>query len=180
MKNLKTYILETNELYVYRLNEVTVTYDCNPKKLTIQAPESYQESDIQQYLNDLILNNLPSGQDYSERFFGRNCDNIYDAYFEYDKFEHLDKESSKSKHNIINIEWDPEYDIKTFNDDDIDIFRLTNLRYIIKFDRFDLVDVDDDNVYDTLCKIFGVTVSNNVNQYPIEISLDNKNIKYKK
>lgn len=179
MKNLKTYILETNELSVYRLDEVTVTYDCNPKKLTIQAPESYQESDIQQYLNDLILNNLPSGQDYSERFFGRNCDNIYDAYFEYDKFEHLDKESSKREHHI-NINWDPEYATKTSTDDDIDIFRLTNLKYVIKFDRFNLVDVDDNNVYDTLCKIFDVTVSNNANQYPIEISLNNKNIKYKK
>lgn len=177
MKTLKKYILETKELSIYRLNEVTVTYDCNPKKLTIQAPESYQESDIQQYLNDLILNNLPSGQDYSERFFGRNRDNIYDAYFEYDKFEHLDEESSKKEHHI-NIEWDPEYATKTSNDDDINIFRLTNLRYVIKFDRFDLVNVDDDNVYDTLCKIFGVTVSNNANQYPIEISLDSKNIKY--
>ena len=51
---------------------------CPPEEFIIEAPENYQESDIQQYLDDKLLPELPSNIKYSEQFFGKNNDNIYD------------------------------------------------------------------------------------------------------
>jgi hypothetical protein len=84
MKNLVNYIKESYE--TYRLNNVTVKYDVHPEEFIIEAPETFQESDIQQYLDDKLLEELPSNIKYSEKFFGKNNDNIYDIYFEYRHF----------------------------------------------------------------------------------------------
>lgn len=173
MKSLLTYILEAVEQY--RLNFLEVTYNVNPEEIILQAPETFQESDIQQYMDDMWLQQLPSFADYSEKFFGKNNDNITDAHFEYDTFEHLSVEPKDY------IEWDSKYDVKKTNEDiKLDYFKIKNLRYIITFDRFDLEDVDDDTVKDKLIDIFKSTESNYNNKYPIEILFDEKNLEYRK
>jgi hypothetical protein len=174
MKTLKTYINESYE--TYRLNNVKVTYDCKPDEFIVEAPETYQESDIQQYLDDKLLINLPSGIDYSEKFFGKNHDSISDIYFEYDTFEHMKDENKPSK---ISLKWDPRYNNNN-KDVTLNYFKITNLKYIIIFDRFDILNGNDDNVQRVLEEVFMATVSNNENEYPIEISLDTKNIEYSK
>ena len=173
MKSLQTYIKESVE--TYRLNSVEVTYNVQPEEIILQAPENFQESDVQQYMDDRWLNALPSGQDYSEKFFGSNFENISDAHFEYDTFEHIDIEPKEY------IEWDVKYDVKKTKDDvKLDYFKIKNLKYIISFDRFDMVDVDDDNVEEQLIKIFRATEYNKENEYPIEIVFDEKNLEYRK
>lgn len=170
MKSFQQYILEAQNNNI-RLNSVTVTYECSPMNddkrndIIIQAPDSYQEADIQQYINDLLLNSLPSSQDYATKFFGVNDENIFDIYFEYDKFEHLDNED-KSEYDI---EWNNDYS-KSGKAEELGKFKLTNLKYIIKFDRFDMEGIKDDNkISSYLQEIFNVTVSNSSNQYPIFI-----------
>ena len=173
MKPLITFIKEAVEQF--RLNNVNATYIVQPEEIILQAPETYQESDIQQYMDDMWLNQLPSGQDYSEKFFGKNNDNISDAHFEYDTFEHIDVEPKDY------IEWDPKFDVKKTGDDvKLEYFKIKNLKYIITFDRFDMVDVTDDNVEEQLIKIFKATESNDENEYPIEIVFDEKNLEYRK
>ena len=173
MKSLLTYILEAVEQY--RLNFLEVTYNVNPEEIILQAPETFQESDIQQYMDDMWLQQLPSFADYSEKFFFFFFDNITDAHFEYDTFEHLSVEPKDY------IEWDSKYDVKKTNEDiKLDYFKIKNLRYIITFDRFDLEDVDDDTVKDKLIDIFKSTESNYNNKYPIEILFDEKNLEYRK
>lgn len=169
MKSFTQYILEAKDNL--RLNAVTVTYECSPIQddkrddVVVQAPDSYQEADLQQYINDLLLNELPSSQDYATKFFGNNDENIYDIYFEYDKFEHLDPKDDTE----YDIEWDNDYS-KSGKAEELGKFKLTNLKYVIKFDRFDMENVkDDDKISDYLQKIFDVTVSNTSNKYPIFI-----------
>lgn len=171
MRTIQEYIMESENT---RLNYVTVTYDCHPTEYYISAPESYQESDVQQYMNDKLLNELPSSQNYADIFFGVNADNIYDAYFEYTDFS---REETTSEH--VDLPWDSHYVVKPENaEDKLNVFKVTNLKYIIKFDRFDLVNVSSTNIQKTLEQIFDTTVSNDINNYPIELSLNNENIKY--
>ena len=126
-------------------------------------------------MDDMWLNSLPSSQDYSEQFFGKNNDNISDAHFEYDTFEHIDVEPKEY------IEWKSKYDVKkTNNDVKLDYFKIKNLKYIISFDRFDMIDVNEDNVEEQLIKIFKAAESNDANEYPIEIVFDEDNLEYRK
>ena len=173
MKSFTQFIKEAVE--AYRLNEVEVTYNVQPEEIILQAPETFQESDIQQYMDDMWLNQLPSGQDYSEQFFGKNNDNISDAHFEYDTFEHIDVEPKEF------IEWDPKFDVKKSKDDvKLEYFKIKNLKYIITFDRFDMVDVTDDTVEDHLKELFKTTESNDDNEYPIEIQFDEDSLEFRK
>lgn len=167
MKRLKEYI---NESYKeYRLNEVDATYDCYPDVIYIEAPESYQESDIQQYMDDSWLNKMPSSQDYANNFFGKNDENIYDVYFKYDKFEHITV--SDNAKDII--KFNSRYASKQqMSNEKLDVFKITNLKFIIKFDRFDLTDVDENNVKNILIDIFKTTESNDINKYPLTIKFN--------
>ena len=173
MKSIIKYIRESVE--TYRLNEIEATYNVQPEEIILQAPETFQESDIQQYMDDMWLNQLPSSQDYSEKFFSKNNDNISDAHFEYDTFEHIDVEPKEY------IEWDSKFDDKKTNDDvKLEYFKIKNLKYIITFDRFDMVDVTDDNVEEKLIDVFKAAESSKENEYPIEIMFDAESLEYRK
>lgn len=174
MKSLLSYILESVE--IYRLNEVEVTYFVSPDEIILQAPETYSESDIQIYISDLWLQDLPSNEKYSKNLFGINHDSISDVHFEYDTFEHIDVEPKEY------VKWESKYDLKNSNLDEVKLeyFRIKNLKYIITFDRFDMTDTNDDNVEEKLKDIFKASESNNDNKYAIEIHFDEKSLKYKK
>ena len=173
MKSIIKYIRESVE--IYRLNEIEATYNIQPEEIVLQAPETFQESDIQQYMDDMWLNKLPSSQDYSEKFFGKNNDNIGDAHFEYDTFEHIDVEPKEY------VEWDSKYDVKKSNNDiKLEYFKIKNLKYIITFDRFDMVDVTDDTVEEKLIDVFKAAESSKENEYPVEIQFDEDSLKYRK
>lgn len=173
MKDLVTFIKEAVD--TYRLNNVEATYIVEPEEIIIQAPETFQENDIQQYMDDRWLVQLPSNADYAKDFFGSNMDNIYDAHFEYDSFEHIDIEPR------YYIEWDVKYDVKKTKDDvKLDYFRIKNLKYIISFDRFDMVGVDDDTVDEKLKDAFRAAESNDNNEWPIEIKFDEDALEYRK
>ena len=63
MKSLKNYIYESVE--EFRVSDLEVNYMVQPEEIILQAPEVFQESDIQQYMDDMWINSLPSGQDNS-------------------------------------------------------------------------------------------------------------------
>jgi len=173
MKSITRYIIEAVE--AYRLNSVEATFNVQPEEIILQAPETFQETDIQQYMDDMWLNQLPSGQDYSEKFFGKNNDNIIDAHFEYDTFEHIDVEPKEF------IEWDAKFDVKKTKDDvKLDYFKIKNLKYIIEFDRFDMVGVNDDTVEEKLIDVFKAADSSKENEYPIEIVFDEDSLEFRK
>lgn len=172
MKTLKAYINEAID--IYRINEVIATYFVNPNKIILQCPSNYSESDIQIYIDDLWIDKLPSNKEYANKFFGVNADSIVDVHFEYDSFEHIDITPEDF------IEWDASYDANNASGKDLNYFVIKNLKYIITFDKFDLTNVDDNNVKYELYKIFESANSNSINKYPIEIKFDRYSLVYRK
>ena len=51
-------------------SEIAKLLNVSPDEIILQAPETYSESDLQIYMDDLWLDELPSGDDYAKKFFG--------------------------------------------------------------------------------------------------------------
>lgn len=170
MKDIVKFIKES--VSVYRLNKVVAKYLVQPSELIFQAPETYSESDIQIYIGDKYLNEMPSYTEYAYNFFGINADNIIDAHFEYDTFSHVDVEPKDY------IKWDSKYDLKVYKDIKLEYFKLSNIKYIIEFDRFDMENVTDDDVKDKLIDIFKSPESNNANKWPLEIKFNEDSLEF--
>lgn len=172
MKQLKDFICESFDSFY--IHDVFVTYDC-PKDLYLEVPDGYTEDNVLMYLNDTLLNSLPGGDDKAEKFFGKNEKNIIDMYFEYDKC--IEIENKKP-----DIEFDSHYnnDSNTEENDNLIVYHIENLKYILKFDKFNVLEDERENVEESLFDIFNRTVSNEINEYPIELTLDSKNIEYRK
>ena len=83
------------------------------------------------------------------------------------------------KNQKADIVWDEKYDSSIKDSSELTIYQISNLKYIIEFEKF-LFDstVNDDNVRQTFENILQTTVSNYINKYPIEISLNNSNITF--
>lgn len=181
MKDIKTYIKENliNEEYnEFRVNEIVAVYKSVKPELYFMAPENYNESDLEQYINDLWMEKMPSNEKYSTKFFGKNNDNIYDIYFEYDKYEHIPVDDSKDI-DVEYVEFDSNTSAKNVSDDvKLDLFKLSNFRFIMKFDRFDIQDVTESNVGFTLKKLFKSVESNSYNKWPFEMKFDESKFSY--
>ena len=165
MKSLVQYIKEGYENKV--ISNVKAVFTVSPEDFYINAPSTYSESDLQIYLVDRLLPELPSENQKYSNLLGKNVKNISDSYFEYDKFEHLtDKEDIE-----LNLEWDDEYDSSKSSDEkELDIYKFENLKYVIMFDEFEYLEEEDDNdVRSIIDKIFLKLDSSNINKYPIEI-----------
>ena len=57
---------------------------------------------------------------------------------------------------------------------------MQNLKWIIKFDKFEIQYGEGDDIKQTLETIFMATVSNDQNEYDLTLTLDPNNIEYKK
>jgi len=174
MKTLKEFILE--EYNDYRVKNLEVPYIVNPKNdyIIFKIPEVWSEDNFQIYIQDMYLNEMPGGEDHAEDFFGKNAENIFDVVFEYDKYE-------KSEENDDDdfVDFDTNYDNNIKDDAKFVYVKLEKLRYIIKFDEFDLKDESIEDINKTLIEIFKQCESSKENEWPLEIILDEKNVKYK-
>ena len=176
MKALTHFIKESllkEENEEFSINNVIVRYDC-PSSLFIQIPSKYSESDMQMYLDDELLDKLPGSSQLAKKFFGKNSENIIDAYFEYDSIS-----QAMGKEQKADLVWDDKYDSTIKDSSELTIYQISNLKYIIEFEKFSFDNtVDDTNVRETLENLLQTTVSNSINKYPIEISLNNSNITF--
>lgn len=170
MKSLKQFIKEEYE--TKKVENLKLVFNVKPEEFYLNAPETYSESDIQVYIGDVLLKELPADNDKYSKLLGKNVENINDAYFEYDKFEHM----QDSDIDEFNLEWDQYYDEK-HNEDKLDVYKITNLRYVIMFDEFEILD-DSDDIRKTLDEIFHKLDSSNINKYPVEIEYDSKQLEY--
>lgn len=176
MKSLIKYINE--EFSKYQLNNVEVAYDILPHTFYLTAPEFYQESDIEQYLSDYLLQKLPGAMHIADQYFGNNTDSIYDVYFSWNAFEHI---TMPIDEDSINLPFEPRYDFKNSGSNvKLDVFKLDNPKYNIKFDRFEILNGSDENVRNSLVEIFRSAESNSINKYPIQIKLNTNILKYTK
>lgn len=183
MRNLRQYINEIGNIstlkqHIYEnapditVENLTCTW-VTKDKLYVEAPIKYSESDLQIYLDDILLEKLPGSTEKSEKFFGANFENIVDAYLVYDSMEEALGEDQEP-----DLEWDVRYDTKYSGDDKLHIVCITNLRYVVVFEKFGLVNVSRYDVKSKLISIMTVTNSNEINKYPIELTFDSKNIEY--
>ena len=176
MKTLKQFIKESllkEENEEFSINNVIVKYDC-PSSLFIQIPSKYSESDMQIYLDDTLLDKLPGSMQFAKKFFGKNSDNIIDAHFEYDSIS-----QAMGKDQKVDLVWDEKYDRDIKDSSELITVQISNLKYTIEFEKFFFDHtINDTNVRKTLETLLQTTVSNSINKYPIEISLNNSNITF--
>ena len=142
-------------------------------KVYVESPEKYSESDLQIYLDDIMLDELPGGKTYSEKFFGKNADNIVDAYLAYDSMEEAMGEEQEP-----DLKWDSRYDSKINSEDKLHVVCINNLKYVLVFEKFELINTDSASIKSDIIDIMTTTNSNYTNKYPIEITFDSKNIEY--
>ena len=172
MKSLKQYILE--DYKTFRVTDLEIKYDCMPDQeyIKFNIPETYSEDDFQIYIQDMYFNDLPASDNNSEEYFGANADKIYDVLFEYDTYE-------KGVEASDCVDWDPNIDNKhNIDKEDFTYVQIKGLKYVIRFDEFDLKDENISDMQKTLIEIFKAVEAHN-DDFPLALKLDEKNIKYK-
>lgn len=173
MKSIIQFISE--KLVTYRVIDLDVPYICQDDEefIRFHIPKSYSEDDFTLYLQDKYLNELPGNTDNSKNLFKKNSAKIYDALFEYDKYEKSDETGDC-------VEWDDSIDSKHNPEkEDFSYVKVYGLKYILKFESFDLNVQSEEEIRDTLIDIFKAYESSSINKYPIKLTLDEENIKYK-
>lgn len=165
MKTFTQYIKE--ELEKHTVENLKVTYSANKHEIYIDCPETYQEDDIHQYIDDLLLDQMPSNQDIAEKYFRSNVKYLNDAYFEYDSFERF-----TYKRDTSEIKYKEELGKDVSTDIKIVSFKITNLRFKLLFSKFEVMLEENDDLEDTIHKIFGAYESNNYNTSDVRFSYD--------
>ena len=174
MKSLSQYINESFDTIIVK--DLVVKYNCYPNDDFVQfyVPVSYSEDNFMIYLGDLFFNELPASDKFSKDEFGKNASNIYDVYFEYDRYE----KGVESNGNFIDWHKDIDKNHDTDNEE-FSFVQVKGLRYVIAFDEFELKVEDSSDIDNALSIIFNATNANDNNKYPLEITFDEKNISYK-
>lgn len=168
MKSFSQYIVEQFEKSILVRN-LEVHY-FGPSKLYIEAPKNFSEDEMQNYLDDLLLEQLPAGND-AEKYFGANKSNIIDVYIEYDSINEAMGEDQKA---------DIEYSARDNSNNDSDeliVWCIENFIYTVSFDTFELTNVDSMYVDNELKKIFERTISDKL---PVKLEITKESISYNK
>lgn len=175
MKSLFQYILE--EYNTFRCKDVNIPFDIlvdGDTQISFQVPAVYSEDDLQIYLQDLYLEKMPGNNKDTQDKLGINYDNLFDTNFEYEEYVKSDEEPNNF------IEWDESYDNRVNkNDDEFGYITLSNLKYYMKFDIFDIDVESETDIHDTIIQIFNTMNIENDKDLPFDLILDEKNIEYK-
>lgn len=177
MRTLRNYILEG--LLSEELNENTVTLQNlqipynGPSNLYVQCPKTYNESDLQIYLEDTLLSKFPCGSDCEcNDLFGDNIRNVNDVNFSWDKCDLVENSST------YDIEWVKDYD-KSVEEEDLGTIYISNIKYNLTFSQFILSGVTDETYEDKLNDIVDSSTSDNY-EYPFKISVNTSDLLYRK
>jgi len=175
MKPLKKFLNE--QLESSFIKNVKIVYTAYKDSLAFTVPETYSENDFMIYLQDRFDNDMPSGDQYRDRFFGKNAANIDDAYFEYTSFT---KTSKDSYSHSIDVEWDSKYD-ESKKDTDLAVIEVRGLTFNILFDEFEIMSNNNgEDIAYLIEKICKASESSTLNKYPIEIIYDASKTEYEK
>ena len=175
MKSLQKFILE--EFNTFKVKQLEVPYNVKYNDndfIIFKIPDIYSEDDFQIYIQDLYLKELPGSEDFANDFFGKNALNIYDVIFEYEKYE-----KSENTNSDDYIDFDENYDTKIDKDTEFAYVKLTNLKYIIKFDEFEIKEESLEDIKEGIIKIFEACETSEEHKWPLDIKLDKENIEYK-
>lgn len=167
MKSLRDFIKESLE--DKDIQNLEVIYEMGYREpIVIQAPETYSEDDLTLYFQDKVFEQLPGGKKLAQKFFGSNASKLIDVHIEYDSFQR-----DGDWDDNIDLEWDNEYDTKNSEKNELSYFVLDDVKYILSFESFKIKVENEGDIDNILHKIFDVTESSSMNEYPINLKLYN-------
>lgn len=140
----------------------------------IEVPEDYTDDDINQYISDLLLESMPSDDDLAKEYFGANADNIIDARFEFEKKE----DAKDGLHCTFGFDKSLDDNYKG-EQDNLKKYALENLRFIVDWSEFDVVNTSDDGLLYDLWDVFRRTKSSNIVKYmddKIKLEIEEKDM----
>ena len=76
-----------------------------------------------------------------------------------------------------NDEWDDHYD-QSMNGVNMQVMKISGLKYVIVFDKFELEDIEDDEVKDTVYNLFNGLIEDK-DDIPFDLVLNADNITWK-
>lgn len=177
MKSLVQFLLES-ENQIIMVNDLKATWEISDSKgndVTIRVPQDYSDDDIQQYVNDLLLESMPSDDDLAKEYFGANADDIVDANIEYDEAKQTDDKD-------VTIDFDSSLDDKyKGNEDDFKSIKLVGLRLVVMFDKLDVMNTSEDTLSEDLLELFKRTESSDNVKYmngKIMLKIEEKDLEF--
>lgn len=175
MKSLIQYLSESS-ISDITLSELKAIWNVT-SVVAFQIPNDYSNDDFTQYMSDLLLEDMPTGDNYAKKFFGVNADNIIDVTFQYTKSK--DQEDLPNNKKIKLIEFDNTKD-DNFSGDNSDLqWRIIDdLQLVATFDNFVVNNTSTENLKQELFQIFKVTNSSSINKYPIDLEIKEDNLEY--
>lgn len=181
MKSLVQYIRES-ENQTIRINDLKASWSITDPKNTkgdviIEVPEDYTDDDITSYLQDMLLESMPTDDELAKEYFGANADDIIDVSIEFD-----DAIVAREDKRNLTFKYDDSLDDK-YKGSDTKLKRVTlkGLRLVAMFDKFDVTNTTDDGLMYDLMDIFKRTESSKNVEYmngKIKLSIEDKDLEF--
>lgn len=184
MKSLVQYIKESEGQETIRINDLKASWsiaDPNNSKgdVIIEVPEDYTDDDITSYLQDMLLESMPTDEELAKDYFGGNADDIIDVSIEFD-----DAIVVRENKRNLTFKYDSSLD-DNYKGTDTQLKRVTlrGLRLVAMFDKLDVLNTSDDSLMQDLMDIFERTCSSKNVEYmngKIELSIEEKDLEFDK
>lgn len=184
MKSLVQYIKESEGQETIRINDLKASWSILDPKNTkgdviIEVPEDYTDDDITSYLQDMLLESMPTDDELAKEYFGGNADDIIDVSIEFD-----DAIVARENKRNLTFKYDSSLDDK-YKETDTQLKRVTlrGLRLVAMFDKLDVMNTSDDSLMQDLMGIFERTCSSKNVEYmnsKIELSIEEKDLEFDK
>lgn len=172
-KSLSWTLTEANEEDLVTVKSVEAIYTTETSSLVIQVPDNYNEDNIQMYLDDTCMQDMPNNDDSAVELFGEeNASHIVDVYFKYNNLTIPEDATIKP-----DLEWNKRYDNKADKNAKLMNYSLDGFEYVIVFDEFVINNFDNKQIQDILKNLFENAASNKIHPWAIEIILDKINFK---
>lgn len=175
MKSLTQYLFEASSSDI-TLSELKAIWNVTTK-VAFQIPNDYSDDEFTQYLSDMLLEDMPTGDNCAKKFFGVNSDNIIDVVFQYTKSK--DQENIPNDSRIKLIEFDNSKDDNFLGDNsDLQWRIIDDLQLVATFDDFIVNHTSSKNLEQDLYQIFKVTNSSSINKYPIDLEIKDDGLEF--
>lgn len=182
MKSLVQFLLESDGQETIRINDLKASWSITDPKNTkgdviIEVPEDYTDDDITSYLQDLLLESMPTDDELAKEYFGGDADDIIDVSIEFD-----DAIVAREDKRNLTFMYDSSLDDK-YKGSDTQLKRVTlkGLRLVAMFDKLDVMNTSDDGLMYDLMDIFKRTVSSKNVVYmdgKINLSIKDKDLEF--
>ena len=86
-------------------------------------------------------------------------------------------EAANGTSQKADIEWDDHYD-QSMNGLNMEVMKISGLKYVIVFDKFELEDIEDDEIKNTVYNLFNGLIEDK-DDIPFDLVLNEDNITWK-